>query len=106
MMVRYCPSCDTEFQPHVVRCSDCGGELEDMWPDLEPPPPDPDLRDDVAPPADYVMVVRDLTSRMAARAGRTLTAANIPFLLGAEGFRFHLSVPDPHRAAAAAILEK
>lgn len=35
MHVRYCPECDQEFRPHVERCSDCGGPLEDQFEGLE-----------------------------------------------------------------------
>jgi hypothetical protein len=107
MTVRYCRSCDTEFQPHVVRCSDCGGDLEDAWPDEEgsavamaPPPVE-------QPAAEYVLVARDLTPRLAARAGRKLTAAGIPFRLDAPThYGFQLGVPAEHMAAATAVLEK
>jgi hypothetical protein len=107
MMVRYCRSCDTEFQPHVVRCSDCGGELEDAWPDEgdSPAVAAPPGADEI--PAEYVVVARDITPRMAARAGRRLTAAGIPFRLAAPThYGFHLGVPTEQAAAATVVLEK
>jgi hypothetical protein len=29
--VRVCRECGEEYRPHVVRCADCGGELEDRY---------------------------------------------------------------------------
>ena len=31
MHVRYCVNCEQEFRPEIVRCSDCGGPLEDRY---------------------------------------------------------------------------
>ena len=41
--VRVCRDCGEEYRPGIVRCADCGGELEDRYPGDEPPPkPAPD----------------------------------------------------------------
>jgi hypothetical protein len=37
--VRVCRDCGEEYRPGIVRCADCGGELEDRFLDDEPPEP-------------------------------------------------------------------
>ena len=39
--VRVCRECGEEYRPEVVRCADCGGELEDRFEGegAESPPP-------------------------------------------------------------------
>jgi hypothetical protein len=43
--VRVCRDCGEEYRPEILRCADCGGELEDRYPGRDepaaPPPPDP-----------------------------------------------------------------
>lgn len=36
--VRVCRECGEEYRPEIVRCADCGGELEDRYPGDEPKP--------------------------------------------------------------------
>ena len=36
--VRVCRDCGEEYRPEIVRCADCGGELEDRYPGDEPRP--------------------------------------------------------------------
>ena len=36
--VRVCRDCGEEYRPEIVRCADCGGELEDRYPGDEPAP--------------------------------------------------------------------
>ena len=51
--VRVCRECGEEYRPEIVRCADCGGELEDVFEDEGTPtlapapnvPEAPDLRD-------------------------------------------------------------
>jgi hypothetical protein len=52
--VRVCRECGEEYRPDIVRCADCGGELEDVYDEEETgprtrvetaPPPAPDLSD-------------------------------------------------------------
>jgi hypothetical protein len=109
MMVRHCRVCDTEFQPHVVRCSDCGGPLEDVWPDLEEAPsrPENDAIEETSPPGDYVVVARDLAPGTAEHIGRDLGAADIAFRLAiVRHHGLELSVRSADAAAATVILEK
>jgi hypothetical protein len=34
--VRVCRDCGEEYRPDILRCADCGGELEDVFPGAEP----------------------------------------------------------------------
>jgi hypothetical protein len=36
--VRVCRDCGEEYRPGIVRCADCGGELEDRFPGEDTPP--------------------------------------------------------------------
>ena len=36
--VRVCRDCGEEYRPEIVRCADCGGELEDRHPGQDPAP--------------------------------------------------------------------
>jgi hypothetical protein len=36
--VRVCRECGEEYRPEIVRCADCGGELEDRYPGYEAAP--------------------------------------------------------------------
>jgi hypothetical protein len=35
--VRVCRECGEEYRPEILRCADCGGELEDRYPGAEAP---------------------------------------------------------------------
>ena len=102
-MVRYCRSCDTEFQPHIVRCSDCGGELEDHDPDAvtdAPPAPVPEEAAD----DEYVTVATDLSAGKAEVVARKLGEAGIRFRVGTRAYGFVLTVPPQDQPAARQIL--
>jgi uncharacterized protein with PIN domain len=103
MMVRYCRSCDTEFQPHVVRCSDCGGELEDQYPDAvtdaDPAPIPEQAADD-----EFVTVATDLSAGKAEVVARKLGEAGIRFRVGARGYAFVLAVREQDQPATRQIL--
>ena len=49
--VRVCRDCGEEYRPGIVRCADCGGELEDRYPGDEPRP---QAAPDVAPERELV----------------------------------------------------
>jgi hypothetical protein len=36
--VRVCKDCGEEYRPEIVRCADCGGELEDVFPGMQRKP--------------------------------------------------------------------
>ena len=100
-MVRYCRPCDTEFQPHIVRCSDCGGELEDQ---------DPDASGDMSPvqeettDAEFVTVATDLSAGKAELVARRLGRAGIQFRVGARGYGFVLAVRAQDQPATRQVL--
>ena len=102
-MVRYCRRCDTEFQPHVARCSDCGGELEDQHPDVTVDGPAP-VQEEATADATFVTVATDLSASKAERVARKLGGAGIQFRIGARGYHFVLAVPEDDQAAARLIL--
>jgi Double zinc ribbon len=102
-MVRYCRGCDTEFQLHVVRCSDCGGELEDRDPDAvtdADPAPVPEEAADT----EFVTVATDLSAGKAEVIARRLGEAGVRFRVGARGYGFVLAVREEDRPAARQIL--
>src|SRR6476646_5403094 len=99
MMVRYCPRCDTEFQPHIVRCSDCGGELEDQYPeaatgDRQAPVPE-DATD-----GDFMTVATDLSAGKAELVARRLGLAGIQFRVAALRYGLDIAVREEDRPAA------
>jgi len=49
--VRVCRECGEEYRPEIVRCADCGGELEDRYPGDEPAP---EAEPEPAPEAELV----------------------------------------------------
>src|SRR5713101_547158 len=91
MMVRYCRRCDTEFLPHVVRCSDCDGELEDQYPDAATDDSRAQVQEET-PDGEFVTVATDLSSGKAELVARSLGRAGIPFRIGAHGYGFVLAV--------------
>jgi hypothetical protein len=112
MIVRYCAHCDTEFQPHIERCSDCGGELQDVAPedeseDLEDAAARPEPEADTLPPGEYHVILRDISAEVAENVGKALGAAKIPFKLGVgPSYRLELSVRSDDAAAVRARLDE
>jgi uncharacterized protein with PIN domain len=102
-MVRYCRRCDTEFQPHVVRCSDCGGELEDQYPEAVTGDSQPQVQEET-PDGEFVTVATDLSAGKAELVARSLGRAAIPFRVGAHGIRFVLAVRKQDQPATRQIL--
>src|SRR5205809_7909224 len=103
-MVRYCRACDTEFQPHVILCSDCGAELVDRWESEdddagetapEPPPAQPP-----EPAEPQVVVATDLLSQETARAARRLARAGVKFQVLTHGYTHTIQVPEAEGEAA------
>ena len=103
MMVRYCQRCDTEFQPHVVRCSDCGGELEDQDPDAATVDNQAKVQGETAG-GEFVTVATGLSAGKAERAARRLGVAGIQFRVGTQGYGFFLGVRKEDEPAARPIL--
>jgi double zinc ribbon protein len=103
-MVRYCRRCDTEFQPHVVRCSDCGGELEDRYPDAVADVETPATEE--APGVEFTIVATNLSAGQAELVARKLRTAGIPFRVGAHGYGLVIGVRAEDRPATEKILQR
>ncbi len=106
MQIRYCPECDEEFQPHIERCSDCGGALESRSDeDLARERQEQDS-ESLPTPEEAVIVVRGVEAAEARAIAFDLHAAGIPFWLrgGRRGIDVHVKSDD--RQAATAILER
>jgi predicted amidophosphoribosyltransferase len=101
-MVRSCRRCDTEFHPHVVRCSDCGGELEDHYPDATAASQAP-VQEETTDAA-FVTVATDLSAGKAELVARRLGSAGIQFRVGARGYGFVLAVRAEDQPATRQIL--
>lgn len=105
MHTRYCPNCNDEFRPDIVRCSDCGGELEDRYDEedgqepREAQPPEPE-----APPEEYLPVFGCMDSAALKEAADVLAAAGVAFRATGCATGFQLLVRDPDRFAAAVAL--
>jgi hypothetical protein len=109
MHIRYCVTCDEEFRPDILRCSDCGGPLEDRYEDegggeasraakAETPTPDvPEPMDEYRP----IFACRD--SQALKEAAGCLAAASIPFRAtgSGSGFRLHVRAQDEPSALVA-----
>src|SRR5439155_6288412 len=105
MIVRYCRRCDTEFQPHVVRCSDCGGELEDQYPEAATDDSQAQVPEETAD-GEFVTVATDLSAGKAELAARRLGRAGIQFRVGAHGYGFVLAVRKQDQPATRQILSR
>ncbi len=129
MLIRHCPRCRSDFQPHITACLDCGGPTqerddEDDDDDLPPAPeapepaepePDDDEWDDedetperapAIPPDAEVVVLRRadldwIQDLAAALAARDIPARIDP--LAGDSRHFALSVRREDGEAAAAI---
>jgi predicted amidophosphoribosyltransferase len=101
MIVRYCPECREEFQPHVVTCSDCGGPLEDRD-DTEtaqsPAGPDEEPEDAAIPGAVPVFDTADTGDVHA--AADALAGAAVPFDVkgSRRGLQVRVAAEDRERA--------
>ncbi len=112
MHTRYCPNCDEEFRPEILRCSDCGGELEDRYEeeDAEGQPgaaakaAEPELPEAPEPPEAYQAVFQADDSTSIKDAGDRLAAAGLRFRVAASGIAFRVLVRVEDMPAAAAVL--
>ena len=103
MMVRYCPRCDTEFQPHIVRCSDCGGELEDQHPEDATGESHAQVPEETAD-GEFMTVATDLSAGKAELVARRLGLAGIQFRVAALRYGLEIFVREADRPAARQIL--
>jgi hypothetical protein len=86
--VRVCRECGEEYRPEIVRCADCGGELEDVYEDeghapVRPPAPAP-----VAPPpdlSDHRSLFESARAADLVPFAESLREAEVPFRLAEKG---------------------
>ncbi len=105
--IRRCPECGEEYQPHVVRCSDCGALLEDGFEGEDRSGERPDLLEPASPSVEYARILDGLAPATAKLAAQHLSAAGVPFGLDSHhrhGLRLGVRVEDV--ATAVAVLER
>lgn len=105
-VVRSCPDCGEEYQPHVTTCVECGGVLEDKLADDAPeedglPPVDPNL-----PPGEYRKVADGLTAATAERLVKLFIGAGIPVMVESLGYGLCVSSRFEDRPEVLAMLER
>ena len=86
--VRVCRECGEEYRPNIVRCADCGGELEDVYEDAGGAPPRPPAPAPEAPPPDLSNHRPLFESARAADLvpfAEALREAEVPFRLAEKG---------------------
>jgi len=110
MHVRYCVNCEQEFRPEILRCSDCGGDLEDRYEDEDAGLARGEVTAEVVdphviePPPEYRLVFRGPDSASFKKAADALAAARIRFRGDGSAAGFQLLVPAEDLPAAAAAL--
>jgi DNA-directed RNA polymerase subunit RPC12/RpoP len=106
--VRVCRECGEEYRPEIVRCADCGGELEDVYEDEGAPSP---RSGDPAEPepidlSDHRVLFQTPRAPDLVPLAERLRAAEIAFRLVEEGVgeaaaaRYRLMVPENTARAA------
>jgi len=106
---RYCTNCDEEFRPEILRCSDCGGELEDRYEDEDAPDRPVDVPaaaepEAPEPPEAYQTVFQAGDSTSVKDAADCLAAAGLRVRVAAAGIGFRLLVRSEDVSAAGAVL--
>ena len=111
MHVRYCVNCEEEFRPEILRCSDCGGDLEDRYEEEDGAGGSSAARDETAAPEvpvptdDYQPVFDCLDSASLKQAADCLAAAGVPFRASGSSSGFRLLVRKADESAAGAALQ-
>ena len=88
-LVAVCPSCGSEFQPHVTHCIDCGAETRSSWAAPEMPRTRPGEPDALLPP------LPPETPASLVRASSADWVKKLEGLLSKNGIRSRLDVYDP-----------
>jgi predicted RNA-binding Zn-ribbon protein involved in translation (DUF1610 family) len=113
MHVRVCPQCGDEYRPEIVRCADCGCDLQDRHADDYEPwrPQAPREPADALPPGEYRPLSWGERAADLVPLADRLVEAGIPFRFrpreraGAEvSAGFELCVRDEEREAALDVL--
>lgn len=103
--LRYCPDCGEEYQPHMTRCIECGGALQDKLDgDSEHDAPrevEPSL-----PPGEYRKVADGLSAQTVEPLVTLFIGAGIPVKVESVGYGLCLSSRLEDRSAVIAILER
>jgi hypothetical protein len=107
--LRYCVDCGEEYLPHVTRCADCGGTLQDkLVGESEPEGAGeegaPAVDAHGLPQGEYLFVVGGLTRETAEPAVALLSRAGIPVRVQAAGYGLSLSARQEDRPAVIALL--
>jgi len=107
MHTRYCPTCDEEFRPEILRCSDCGGDLEDREEGKEAHEAERSVAVPVPLASDDERVVSSLRDAASLNeAAACLAGASVPFRATQLAKGFHLLVRSEDASAARAALER
>lgn len=108
MHTRYCPSCEEEFRPDILRCSDCGGDLEDRYEEDDGEGSRAEKAETAAPdlpepPVEYHPIFACRDSQSLKEAAGCLAAASIPFRAtgSGSGFQLHVRAQDEPTALVA-----
>src|SRR6185503_548832 len=108
--IRYCPECREEYQPHMTRCLDCGGALEEGLEGQAPrdrATPQAEAEPETSlPPGEYRRVGESLSAQVVDPLVKGFAAAGIPVKVESLGYGLWLSVRDEDRAAVVAVLER
>jgi hypothetical protein len=117
MHTRYCLNCDEEFRPEILRCSDCGGDLQDRYEDEgadERPAGEGQVAGEESagegevpvPPDDERLVSSVVDAASLKEAAACLASASVPFRATRLTKGFHLLVRPENASAARAALER
>jgi hypothetical protein len=88
-LVAVCPSCGSEFQPHVTCCIDCGSQTRSSWAAPELPRPGREAPDALLPP------LSPETPASMVRASTAEWAKKLEALLARNGIPCRLDLYDP-----------
>jgi hypothetical protein len=103
MHTRSCPDCGEEFRPEIVRCSDCGAELQDRYDDdaqerKAAEPAEPECAESYAP------VFTTIETEALREAAACLAAAAIAFRATGNSTGYQLLVRPGDRSLAVQAL--
>lgn len=78
--IRHCPRCQSDYEPHISQCGDCGGSLEERVEGMEvSAPAAPALPPDTLPPGDYETFYFSRENADLDPLAERLTGRGIPF---------------------------
>src|SRR5262245_45163920 len=83
-IVKVCRECGEEYRPEILRCADCGGELESRFEEDRaqwPGPEEAEQEVDSRPAGDYQPILWSASAKELAPLADRLVEAGIPFYL-------------------------